>query len=53
MTSCRNFLVILSTIFLGEKGAFGLKGLVALVFVSVGIYIVNMKTKVDNDKSPC
>ena len=45
--------VILSTIFLGEKGAFGLKGLVALVFVSVGIYIVNMKAKVDNDKSPC
>ena len=42
--------VILSTIFLGEKGAFGLKGLVSLLFVSAGIFVVNMKTKVDNKK---
>ena len=36
------FGVILSAVFLGEKNqAFGVQGLVALVLVSVGIFMVN------------
>jgi len=36
------FGVILSAIFLGEKNqAFGIQGIIALVLVSIGIYMVN------------